>query len=86
MIAQFRKKNIEIAKIFHCPHHPDFTGECDCRKPKPGMILQAINEFNLNPQECILIGDKKRDIQAGKNAGIAKNLLIQDIFDEVNSD
>lgn len=86
MIDQFRKKKIDITKIYHCPHHPDFTGECNCRKPKPGMIVQAIDEFNLNPHECVLIGDTKRDILAGKNAGIAKNQLIQDIFEEVNSD
>lgn len=85
MINQFKSASIKITKIYHCPHHPDFTGECNCRKPKPDMILQAIDEFNLNPAECVLIGDKKSDILAGKNAGIGKNLLIQNIFDEINS-
>lgn len=85
MINQFKSENIKITKIYHCPHHPYFTGECNCRKPKPGMILQAIDEFNLNPAESVLIGDKKSDILAGKNAGIGKNLLIQNIFDEINS-
>lgn len=86
MINQFKIKGIKIEKIYHCPHHPEFTGECNCRKPKPGMILQAIDEFGLNPSDCVLIGDKKSDVLAGKNAGIGKNLLIQDIFDEINSD
>lgn len=86
MINQFKTKGIKIEKIYHCPHHPVFTGECNCRKPKPGLILQAISEFNLSPSDCVLIGDKKRDILAGKNARIGKNLLIQDIFGEVKSD
>lgn len=80
MIRQFKKEGIAIAKVYHCPHHPDFTGECNCRKPKPGLILQAINEFNLDPEKSVLIGDKKRDIEAGKRAGIGTNLVVQDIL------
>lgn len=80
MLNEFRKNEIEITKVYHCPHHPNFTGECECRKPKPGLILQAINEFNISPVNSMLIGDKKRDILAGENAGIGKNLYIQDLF------
>jgi D-glycero-D-manno-heptose 1,7-bisphosphate phosphatase len=80
MLDQFTAKGIKISKVYHCPHHPDFTGECDCRKPKPGMILQAIREFNLDPGKSILIGDKKSDILAGINAGIAENYFIQEIL------
>jgi D-glycero-D-manno-heptose 1,7-bisphosphate phosphatase len=86
MVARFNEAGIKIEKIYHCPHHPDFTGECQCRKPKPGMILQAIEEFNMDPAECVLVGDKKSDVLAGKKAGIGKNLLIQNIFDKINSD
>ncbi len=80
MLNEFRKKKIEITKVYLCPHHPDFTGECECRKPKPGLILQAIKEFNISPVNSMLIGDKKRDILAGENAGIGKNLYIQDLL------
>jgi len=80
MLTRFKEKGIEITKVYHCPHHPDFTGDCECRKPKPGMILQAIEEYNLSPVNSMLIGDKKRDILAGKNAGIGKNLYIQDLL------
>ena len=80
MINELKSYGIEIAKVYHCPHHPDVTGECECRKPKPGMILKAINEFNINPSESVLIGDKKSDILAGENAGIGKNLFIQHLL------
>jgi D-glycero-D-manno-heptose 1,7-bisphosphate phosphatase len=80
MLNEFRLKGIEIAKVYHCPHHPEISGECDCRKPKPGMILQAINEFNINPAKSILIGDKKSDILAGEKAGIGRNYFIQELL------
>ena len=80
MINKFREKGIRITKVYHCPHHPDYTGKCSCRKPEPGMILQAIDEFNINPEESVLIGDKKSDILAGINAGIGKSLYIQDVL------
>ena len=65
MIQEFEKKNIKISKVYHCPHHPDFTGECECRKPKPKMILDAQKEFNIDLIHSILIGDKNSDIEAG---------------------
>ncbi|MBN2773442.1 MAG: HAD family hydrolase [Prolixibacteraceae bacterium] len=80
MVEKFREKGINISKVYICPHHPDFTGECECRKPKPGMILEAIEEFNIDPQKSVLIGDKKSDILAGKNAKIGTNLYIHDLL------
>lgn len=80
MIQQFQEHKIEITKVYHCPHHPAITGNCSCRKPKPGMILEAIDEFNIDPKQSVVIGDKKSDILAGKSAGIGKNLYIQDIL------
>lgn len=73
-----------LDKIYYCPHHPDkgFEGEieslkfdCDCRKPKPGMLLQAANDFNIDLEHSWMIGDGERDIRAGKNAG-CKTVLI----------
>lgn len=77
MIDQFRQERIEIAKVYHCPHHPDFSGECECRKPHPGMILQAQKEFDIDLGHSILVGDKNSDIEAGINAGIGKNYLVK---------
>jgi D-glycero-D-manno-heptose 1,7-bisphosphate phosphatase len=70
MIDQFRANGVIISKVYFCPHHPDITGPCDCRKPNPGMILQAIKEFDLDISECVMIGDKESDLQAGHRAGI----------------
>jgi len=81
MVAQFAQRNIYISRVYYCPHHPDITGPCDCRKPNPGMILQAANEFDLNLSESILVGDCSHDLKAGENAGILKNYLFREQAD-----
>ena len=64
--------------IYYCPHHPDkgFPGEipelkidCDCRKPKPGMLLKAAEDFNIDLTQSWMIGDDERDMEAGRAAG-----------------
>ncbi len=77
MLDEFKKRGINISKVYFCPHHPDFTGECECRKPNPGMILQAQKEFGLDLSSSILVGDKESDIKAGKNAGVGLNILVR---------
>jgi D,D-heptose 1,7-bisphosphate phosphatase len=78
METDLGKHGVYIDDIFYCPHHPDkgFSGErpeykidCDCRKPKPGMILQAAQKYNIDLSKSYMVGDDKRDIQAGINAG-----------------
>lgn len=75
-----------INGLYYCPHHPDkgYDGEiselkleCDCRKPKPGMIYRAAGDFHIDLSESWVIGDSKSDIQAGINAG-CKTILIGD--------
>ena len=72
--------------IYYCPHHPDkeFKGEvpelkiaCDCRKPKPGMILNAAKDYNIDLSKSWMVGDSERDIGAGKAAG-CRTVLIGD--------
>jgi D-glycero-D-manno-heptose 1,7-bisphosphate phosphatase len=75
MTEQFRNRGIIISKVYHCPHHPDINGPCQCRKPAPGMILQGVKEFNLDISECVLIGDKDSDLEAGRRAGIPESNL-----------
>lgn len=67
-----------INALYYCPHHPDsgFEGEvkelkinCDCRKPKPGLILRAAIDFNIDLSESWMIGDSDTDVLCGKNAG-----------------
>ena len=78
MIKEFDKHNIKITKVYFCPHHPDISGECSCRKPKPGMLLEAAKEFSIDLKHSIMVGDKERDIEAGLNAGLSETYL----FDE----
>ncbi len=78
--AAFLKRGITIEKVYHCPHHPEITGTCLCRKPAPGMIIEAIQEYHIDPAASVLIGDSERDLLAGKRAGIGKNLYIQDLL------
>ena len=61
------KSKTSIDKFYFCPHRPDEN--CDCRKPKPGLILQAINEFSIDVSKSWMVGDSKTDIQAGEKAG-----------------
>ena len=77
MIKEFEKNNIKISKVYYCPHHPDFSGDCECRKPNPGMILQAKKFFDIDLSQSILVGDKNSDIEAGINAGIKINYLVK---------
>ena len=76
MIQKFYSAGITISKVYYCPHHPDVSGSCNCRKPNAGMIEQAEKEFDIDIANSILIGDKISDIEAGRNAGIGLNILI----------
>lgn len=81
MSEEFLKQSIKIEQVYYCPHHPDITGECECRKPHPKMLLDAKREFNIDMANSIIIGDKERDIEAGFNAGLKEAYL----FDESGS-
>jgi D-glycero-D-manno-heptose 1,7-bisphosphate phosphatase len=76
MVARFLENGIIISKVYYCPHHPDITGPCNCRKPNPGMINQAETDFEIDLSNSILIGDNISDIEAGENAGVGTNILI----------
>jgi D-glycero-D-manno-heptose 1,7-bisphosphate phosphatase len=65
-----------IDAFYHCPHHPEFTGECECRKPKAGMLLRAAEELNLDLTQSWMIGDQITDIQAAEAAGV-KSLMVR---------
>lgn len=72
----FVKKGAEIAAFYYCPHHPSIGGECKCRKPKSGMLLDAIDMFDIDPAQSVMIGDKPRDVEAANGAGV-KGILIE---------
>jgi D-glycero-D-manno-heptose 1,7-bisphosphate phosphatase len=63
-----------IDDFYYCPHHPtagkgDYLLNCNCRKPQPGMLIEAAKKWQLDLSQCYLIGDKSSDIMAGKKAG-----------------
>jgi len=64
-----------IDAIFYCPHHPD--DGCACRKPKPGLILQAQRQYGLDLAATTMIGDSARDVECGIRAGCGRTILVQ---------
>lgn len=73
---QFALEGSPLAATYFCPHHADFTSDCWCRKPKPGMLLSAISFFEIDIGQSILVGDKQTDITAGVAAGLRECRLI----------
>lgn len=73
----------EIDAVYYCLHHPDpkqvkikkYLKDCNCRKPKAGLLFQAKDDFNIDLSQSVMIGDKETDVQAGKTAG-CKTILI----------
>ena len=79
---QLLADGVSLDAIYFCPHHPcgsvkEFAVECACRKPAPGMLLQARNDFDLDLASSVLIGDKVGDVQAGKRAGVGRTVLVE---------
>ncbi len=74
--SELKKHALVIDAIYYCPHH-ESVSDCECRKPKPGMILKAIKDLDINPLESYLIGDSERDIIAGEDAQLKECFLIK---------
>jgi D-glycero-D-manno-heptose 1,7-bisphosphate phosphatase len=71
----YLEQGVKLTDIFYCPHHPDFTGDCDCRKPKPGLLLQGIEKYDIDAANSYFIGDRERDMEAAAAAGV-KGILV----------
>ncbi|MBY9007028.1 MAG: D-glycero-beta-D-manno-heptose 1,7-bisphosphate 7-phosphatase [Candidatus Lokiarchaeota archaeon] len=71
----FKENTTSLDDIFYCPHHPMFTGPCECRKPNPGMIIEAKKKYNIDLENSYMVGDTLNDIKTGKNAG-CKTVLV----------
>lgn len=74
-------RGVDFDGIYYCPHHPEGKGEyrqdCDCRKPKGGMLLQGIEELNIDPAQSFMVGDKVEDLQAGAAAKVRYKILVK---------
>jgi len=74
MLNHFTKNGIKIEEIYYCPHHPEF-GNCICRKPDSLNVEKALARFNIDPDKSYFIGDKERDVLAGKKVGVEGILM-----------
>lgn len=76
-----RQKGAYIDNFYYCPHHPTegiepYRQECTCRKPAPGMLLQAAQDLNIDLTRSYFIGDRFRDMEAGKKVGV-RGILVK---------
>lgn len=83
---ELQKHGAVIDKFYYCPHHPEegtgiYLQDCNCRKPAPGMLLQAAQELNIDLAGSYFIGDRFRDMETAKNAG-AKGVLVRTGYGE----
>lgn len=75
-------RDVDLDGIYFCPHHPEASQEeyrqvCDCRKPQPGMLLQAQQELNIDMAASYMVGDKPEDMQAAIAAGVGTKVLVR---------
>lgn len=80
MQNELYKMGASVDAFYYCPHLPDgtvaeYATECMCRKPNPGMVIQAVQEWGIDPTKSFIIGDKQRDLNAGASAGVTKGFL-----------
>jgi D-glycero-D-manno-heptose 1,7-bisphosphate phosphatase len=85
MLAQFDNRDIDILDVFFCPHGPKST--CKCRKPQPGMFLEASDKYDINMEDSWIIGDKEADITAANAAGVNNTIIVKSghSVDEMNT-
>lgn len=76
MVEAFSKNGVAVADVYYCPHHPDISGTCSCRKPEPGMLLEAAKKHDIDLTRSLLVGDSERDIIAAHKAGVKESYLF----------
>ncbi len=81
MCAAFAERGAAIAAVYHCPHHPEFgrgryRADCPDRKPRPGMLLRAARDHDVDLARSVFVGDRESDMLAGRDAGVGCNLLF----------
>lgn len=81
LMAELAKHGAYIDGFYYCPHHAEFgIGEyktvCDCRKPSPGMLLKAAEDWNIDLEQSYMVGDHNSDVEAGRGAGV-KSIFVR---------
>ena len=82
LLLHMSKRGVNVAGVYHCPHHPGGTVPelsiyCKCRKPAPGLLLQAASELGISLADSLLVGDKASDIEAARAAGLSRAYLVR---------
>jgi D-glycero-D-manno-heptose 1,7-bisphosphate phosphatase len=75
MMSKFLERDVHILDTLHCPHSPE--SKCGCRKPKPGLLIEAKKKYDIDMKSSWLIGDKEDDIIAANKSGIHNTILVQ---------
>ena len=85
MLKEFKRKEINILDVLICPHTDG--DNCYCRKPKPGLFVEAIKKHNINANKSFVVGDAERDILAAKESGVKTKILVRSghPIDEINT-
>ena len=83
LVRRLDDQGVILDALYYCPHLPEGTvaayqQECECRKPKPGMILRAMRDWDLTAEGSFMVGDSPRDVEAGRRAGVESLLLGQE--------
>lgn len=75
MVTELAKLGGHLDGIYYCPHHP--ATNCNCRKPKPGLLLNILHDFKIEPKDTLVVGDSLRDIEAAQASG-CDSVLVKD--------
>ncbi len=81
LARELERGGAQLDAIYYCPHHPSvgeppYRATCDCRKPKPGLILRAADELSLDLSQCWMIGDRYSDTELARNAGVRAAFVL----------
>jgi D-glycero-D-manno-heptose 1,7-bisphosphate phosphatase len=89
MKATLAEHGVFLTEVYFCPHHPtkgqgSYLMTCDCRKPSPGMLKEAMADHSIDPAGSLMIGDKASDMEAGRRAGVASLYRVRSHYDDVD--
>ncbi|HVF57639.1 MAG TPA: HAD family hydrolase [Pyrinomonadaceae bacterium] len=81
LAQELERGGARLDEIYFCPHHPSvgeppYRADCDCRKPKPGLIRRAAAEFDLDLSQCWMVGDRYSDTELARNAGVRSAFVL----------
>ena len=81
LASELARGGARLDAVYYCPHHPSvgeppYRSDCDCRKPRPGLILRAAEELGLDLARCWMVGDRHSDVELARNAGVRAAFVL----------